>query len=64
MTNLLPKQQNAAARCGLYGQDELTRPSQSVLFNKDGDWQVAGFGEKLTRCQPITNTVSRLNSWT
>jgi hypothetical protein len=41
------------------GQDELTRPSWNVQFNKERDRQVVRFTEKLTRCQPITNVVSR-----
>jgi hypothetical protein len=46
---------------GPQGQDELTRPSQNVLFNEE-DGQVAGLNEKLTRHRPTTNIVSRKNS--
>jgi hypothetical protein len=49
--------QNVAGRP--QGQEELTRPSPNVPFDKDRDGQVAGFSEKLTRCHPITNVVSR-----
>jgi hypothetical protein len=44
---------------GPQGQDELTSPFQNVLFDKDGDRQVAGFSEKLTRYQSITSIISR-----
>jgi hypothetical protein len=44
---------------GPQGQDKLTRPPQNVLFNKDVDRQVARFNKYLTRCQSITNKVSR-----
>jgi hypothetical protein len=43
---------------GPQGQDLLIRP-QNVLFNNDGEGQVAGFSEKLTRHQPIINVASR-----
>jgi hypothetical protein len=46
------------------GQDELTRPSWNVQFHKERDKKVVRFNEKLTRLQPITNTVSRENNWT
>jgi hypothetical protein len=32
------------------GQDELTRPSWNIQFNKERDRQVVRFTEKLTRC--------------
>jgi hypothetical protein len=41
------------------GQNALTRPFWNVHFNKERDRQVVGFNEKMTRCQPITNAVSR-----
>jgi hypothetical protein len=41
------------------GQEELSRPSWNMQFHKERDGQVVGFNEKLTRCQPITNGVSR-----
>jgi hypothetical protein len=40
-------------------QDELTRLSWNVQFDKEREKQVVIFNEKLTRCQPITNIVSR-----
>jgi hypothetical protein len=40
-------------------QDELTRLSWNVQFDKEREKQVVRFNEKLTRCQPITNIVSR-----
>jgi hypothetical protein len=38
----------------LQGQNELTRPSWNVQFNKERDGQVVGFNEKLIRHQPIS----------
>jgi hypothetical protein len=43
---------------GPHGQDELTRPSQKVQFNKDGGGQAARFSGKVTRRQPVTNVGS------
>jgi hypothetical protein len=40
------------------GQDKLTQSSQNVLFDKDVMGQVAGFSQKLTSHQQITNTGS------
>jgi hypothetical protein len=39
----------------LQGQDELTRPSWNVQFNKERDRQVIKFNEKLTSHQPFSN---------
>jgi hypothetical protein len=41
------------------GQDELTRTSWNVQFNKEKDRQVAELSENLNQHQPITNVVSR-----
>jgi hypothetical protein len=41
------------------GQDEPTRPSWNVPFDKEKEKQVAKFFEKLTWRQPIVNTVPR-----
>jgi hypothetical protein len=41
------------------GPKPRNRPSRNILFDKEGDRQVAGFSKKLTRHQPIANIVSR-----
>jgi hypothetical protein len=44
-------------RTDFQGQDELTRPSWNVQFDKERDRQVDEFSKKLTQYQPITNVV-------
>jgi hypothetical protein len=46
---------------GPQGQDELIRPSQNVLFSKDGGKQVAGFNKKLTRYHKCSFKVEQLD---
>jgi hypothetical protein len=53
------KKQNSTARCGSQDQEELTKQSRNVLFNKEWYRQEVRSSEKLIRCQAIANVISK-----